>query len=437
MPVAASLQLQRRYARSDPRGAFPRLPASPDIEHNRLAVFWRPLIDMTHSDLAPMRVRMITPVHRWLAEPEPGRRSWFAMIAVAGLRHQVVRHAGLDRYDCREPTGLAEQLRTPAWNTLLDAIARFRELDDGTRALLVFHLAQLSYCQYVFALAGVVLPTGDPEHDRYAYEVARVHARYPGHTDRALGVYDALAEHEADPLLALASCAQGISNAIRGAQDAALGRSFEVRGRRAATRLPDEWHSWLVVSRFHRAVALLRMAERDADGMQRELDAAVTANDRLCGSAPEDTDALVALENSRILAESKIKAAGRAPTGETAGQVRAWSRELADLDPNCPEARIIAGDGYVTGGDYAQAAVHYTRAGEMGTTAGAMGWYRAGQCFDVLGDRGSAVNAMGRCLELDASAIEPREYLERASGGGGPGRPVPVAPIPEGAKGHG
>jgi tetratricopeptide (TPR) repeat protein len=429
LPAAASLQLQRRYTRSDPRGAFPRLAASPDIEHNRLAMFWRPLIDMTDSALAPMHLRMISPVSGWLSRPEPGRRSWFAMIAVAGLRHQVVRHAGLDRYDCREPTGLTEQLRTPQWNTLLDAIARFRDLDDGTRALLVFQLAQLSYCQYVFTLAGVVRPNGDPEHDRYAYEVARVHARYPGHTDRALEVYDALAEHDADPLLALASCAQGISNAIRGAQDTALGRSFETRGQRAAARLADQWHSWLVISRFHRAVALLRMAERDADGMQHELHAATTANDRLSGSAPEDTDALVALENSRILAESKIKAAGRAPTGETARQVRAWSRELADLDPNCPEARIIAGDGYVTAGDYAQAAVHYVRAGELGTTAGAMGWYRAGQCFDALGDRGNAVNAMARCLELDASAIEPRKYLEghgAAPGGVGAYQSPPV-----------
>ncbi len=424
MSATASLQLQRRYTRSDPRGAFPRLPASPDIEHNRLAMFWRPLIDMTDSALAPMHVRMIAPVSGWLARPEPGRRSWFAMIAVAGLRHQVVRHAGLDRYDCREPTGLTEQLRTPRWNTLLDVIARFRDLDDGTRALLVFQLAQLSYCQYVFALTGVVRPDGDPEHDRYAYEVARVHARYPGHTDRALAVYDALAEHDADPLLALAACAQGISNAIRGAQDTSLGRSFETRGQRAAARLGDQWHSWLVISRFHRAVALLRMAERDADGMQHELHAATIANDRLTASAPEDTDALVALENSRILTESKIKAAGRAPTGETARQVRAWSQELADLDPNCPEARIIAGDGYVTTGDYAHAAVQYIRAGELGTTAGAMGYYRAGQCFDALGDRSNAINAMARCLELDGSAIEPRTYLE-AHGAAPPGGDTP------------
>jgi hypothetical protein len=36
-----------------------------------------------------------------------------------------------------------------------------------------------------------------------------------------------------------------------------------------------------------------------------------------------------------------------------------------------------------------------------------------------MGDRGAAVNAHGRCLELDATAVEPREYLVAAGRGSG------------------
>src|SRR5581483_2433603 len=113
---------------------FPRGIGSPDPDEKRLAIFWRPIVDMTDGDFAPMRLRMIRHVNAWLAEPVAGRWSWFAMIGVNGLRHQVLRHAGLERYDCADPTGLAEELRTPQWSTLTGAIAEYADLDPHTRA---------------------------------------------------------------------------------------------------------------------------------------------------------------------------------------------------------------------------------------------------------------------------------------------------------------
>lgn len=59
-------------------------------------------------------------------------------------------------------------------------------LSPRPRALLVFHLAQLSYCHLAIRLAGLVHPAGDPDIDHYAYEVARVHARTPGKTAAAI-----------------------------------------------------------------------------------------------------------------------------------------------------------------------------------------------------------------------------------------------------------
>ncbi|GIH08210.1 hypothetical protein Rhe02_62770 [Rhizocola hellebori] len=403
----------RRYTRNDPRGIFPKVTGLPGIEHNRMAIFWRPIIDMTDSEVAPMRLRMVQPVSAWLAEPEEERWSWFAMIGVAGLRSQALRHAGLTQYDCREPTGLAEEFRTPQWNRLLDAIARFDQLPYSARSLVVFQLAQLSYCEYVFKIAGVVQPNGDPAHDRYAYEVGRVHARFPGHAAKALPVFEKLATIGKDPLIALASCAQGIGHTIRSNTEIELAQRFDGYGQQILLGLPDTWHAWLVRSRFHRAVALLRLAEKQFEQMRHELDLALEFSEKLFpGTEEGTTDKTVALENKRILTESQIKSVSRARGKESAEQVRKLCERLDRLDPYCIEARLVVADGYAAIGDYEEAALRYTRAGDLGTVSGAVGWFRAGQVYDFLGDRASALNAMGRCLELDASAIEAAQYLE-------------------------
>src|SRR5207244_12863231 len=128
-------------------------------------------------------------------------------------RTQVVTRAGLRADEGRDPTGLAPELRTPQWRTLVDRIEGFPELDDSMRALVVFHLAQLSYCQFAVDLAGPVTRDGDPMRDHYRYEVARIHARIPGHAPQALSMFEELARSSEDPRVALASCFQGIGHA--------------------------------------------------------------------------------------------------------------------------------------------------------------------------------------------------------------------------------
>ena len=83
------------------------------------------------------------------------------------------------------------------------------------------------------------------------------------------------------------------------------------------------------------------------------------------------------------------------------------------IDPTCAEALLVVGDGHAATGDYATAAHWYAKAGDLGTVSGATGWYRAAQCHHILGEHTTALNAMGRCLELDTTAREPQEYLSR------------------------
>ena len=412
-------RLQRRYTRTDTSGRSPQLTGLPDIEHNRLALFWRPLIDLTESEVAPMRLRFLGPISDWIAQPDPDRASWFTMLGPAGLRSQVIHHSALQGYAAREPTDLASPLRTLRWNRLLDAVERFEELDYPTRSLVVFQLLQLSYCEYALRLAGLPMPNGDPVYDRYAYEVARAYARYRLQATPALDVFERLATGAEDRLLALASCAQGIGHTVRNGNNIGLAARFERHANGIlGLGVPDRWHGWLIRSRYHQAAALLRFAERQVPGMRRELELAQRFSDRLFTDPVVDADEWnwwVAQENQRILTELKIKAVSRARGPESATEVRALCQELDRLDPYCIRARLVAADGYLAIGDYQQAALRYTRAGELGTASGAVGWFRAAQLYDHLGEHGDALNAMARCLELDGSAFEALEYVERHS----------------------
>ncbi|MER5885408.1 hypothetical protein ABT160_16390 [Streptomyces sp. NPDC001941] len=405
-PAPAPLPVRPAYTRTDPRGALPRRTGLPGIGANRLTPFWRPLIDLLPSPHSPLRLRAIPLVAARLAEPRAAHRpSRFSRIGVPGQRHQVLRHAGLDAYDCRTPAGLAPHLRTPHWQNLVDTAEDFADLAPPSRALLLFHLAQLTYCHYAIGLAGAVRPTGDPDHDRYAYEVARVHARTPGHLPGALALLDTLSTTTPDRSLALAACFQGIGHSLRGG-DAARAETYLTRGRALAAGLaPDTWDAHLGLSRFHRAAALLH--PRDTHDLAR----AREHHEALCAPAAEQDEetALLVAENARYLLELRIRTTPSA------------ALELADallaLDPDCVEALLTAGDAHARTGDLRRAAHLYAHAGRLGTGAGAMGWYRAAQCHALLGDTTDAAHAMGHCLELDATAREPGEYVAGLVGG--------------------
>lgn len=175
--------------------------------------------------------------------------------------------------------------------------------------------------------------------------------------------------------------------------------------------LPDDWYGWLIGSRFQRALAVLRLAEARIDDALRELDAAQRLNDRVIAGVADDAERMVAEENTRYLVELRIRVASQA----NSDQARPLCAQLYRLDPYCVEVRLTIGDAYAATGDPAEAAAWYSRAGELGTGSGAVGWFRAAQCYHFLDDRGNALNAMGRCLELDATAVEAKAYLTSSS----------------------
>lgn len=369
---------------------------------------------MADSPLVALSLQSIRPVTILLNDSNPSRRSWFSRLGVSGLRRQVIRHAGLSHYDCDDPTGLSPELRTVEWQALVDRIEQFEKLDDATRALVVFNIAQLSFCSFAAQLAGTVQRNGDPMRDHYIYELGRVYARTTDHFDRALRTFTQLAEHWSDRLLALASCFQGIGHALRRRGAADVARDFERRGRLilAEAAPVDEWESALVRSRFHRSVAMLRLFENRAADAHAEANTAIRYHEELTGT-DRPNGRLVIAENRQYILELQLSIAQSTRAEET----RQLCRAILDSDPFSVDAALRAGDGLAAMADYFQAASCYERAGSLGTIGGALGWFRAAQCYEIIGDRQSAGRAMERCLELDHLAVEPRAYLDRLKTG--------------------
>jgi tetratricopeptide (TPR) repeat protein len=236
-----------------------------------------------------------------------------------------------------------------------------------------------------------------------------VTARHPGYVGRALPVLEALASSASDPVLGLSACLQGISRAVRRSSQHSLASFFEERGRLLS--LPDDWHSALVRSRFHRSLALFRLRQGRTDDACWELKQASAFDDELRDPPREGCDALVITENHRIVVETKVKAIGLGIQADERDDIPTLAEELYRLDPTDVETLVDIGDGHASIAEYERAARWYQRAGQLETVTGATAWYRAGQCYARLGRRDEAVNAMAHCLDLDRSAIEPREYL--------------------------
>ncbi|HEV2376066.1 MAG TPA: hypothetical protein VGS19_28345 [Streptosporangiaceae bacterium] len=414
-----TFRLQRRYQRTDPAGRCPSLLGYPSIELNRLALFWRQLIDLNEAPFTQLRFQALPLVVSWLADPGAAEEPWFAILSVPGLRNQVLRHAGLDDYICAEPSEVPTGLRTPRWQTLVDHVAGFEDLDVARRSLVVLALNQLTLGPCAVRLAGRIQVSHDPASQTYAYEVARALGRNLPTSAGALNVYRWLATSAVDPMRAIAACAQGLTYHIRGARDMAAARPFMIRGLEllGTVSARQDWQVNLLRSRMHRAIALLHFRDSDAAATQAALRATVEASDSLCADSKCDSDSVVALlarEDRKIVVESQIKAAVVQPE-DRAAEIEDRCAELAQIDPYCVDTKLTIGDAYAAIGKLDGAAVWYSRAGELGTGAGATGWFRAGQCYDRLGDKAAACTAMGRCLELDGTAIEPASYLAEAS----------------------
>jgi tetratricopeptide (TPR) repeat protein len=233
------------------------------------------------------------------------------------------------------------------------------------------------------------------------YQVGRALGR-TGQARAAVVAYQRLAATTADPAMRANAAYQAGGYGLRRASTT-IGPAEAAQMRVASTTRPRTWAEALGLSRLCRLAAINAReparAARHLDDAYRQAEAAR----RLSG------DDLALAENDRQLLDVELDIALLGKV--TRAAVDKYALAAGAYDPHCIDHLTRLGLAEAAYGDYAAAANRFEAAGALGTLDGAAAWYLAGQCFDRLGRRGQAAHAMGRCLELDPAAVEPRGYL--------------------------
>ena len=404
--------LRRWYSRTAHTVRLPRLPGSPEVAFNPLARRWRPIVDLGRSPLAPRYLQVTESVAALIASGSVAPPLWLSRAGTAGLRRQVLSHAGLDRLDVWDPRHLPVADRTAPWQAMCDAIDRFDRLDSRTKAAVIFLLVQLSFCSFAVQLADAEPLAGSEGAELTAFQVGRALGR-TGKAAAAVAVYRGLADHTGDAAMRANACYHAVGYALRRA-GGRPGRAEMDQIAAATATEPGSWAEALGLSRLCRLSALHALAEQGSAGRGRAL-RCLERGRQLAGAAAALADSNWAhsalAEHHRLLLDTELEAATPAPSANARAAVSTYAREAGAYDPNCQEFLTRLGLAEAALGDYESAANRFSVAGAMATLDGANGWFLAGQCFALIGEPDRAADAMRRCLELDPDAIEPRDYL--------------------------
>jgi hypothetical protein len=233
------------------------------------------------------------------------------------------------------------------------------------------------------------------------YEIARGVHRYVPTAEPALRALSWLSEN-AVPTIRMLSVTQLVAHAVRVGRDVPSAQRHRARGDQTLQHLADTEGTVLpalIRSRFHRVAALADWASGVSPSASLGL--AERAHAELDHAATTNTERQLAAENRKILLEAALKAG---PTENTEQQIL----ELIDLDPADPDSLLFCGDARLKQGRIEDAIALYIRAGNLVTTAAALGHYRAAQCLEYLGRPTEAAAAYASALALDPAAVEPR-----------------------------
>ncbi|HEY1213787.1 MAG TPA: hypothetical protein VGE93_09180 [Bryobacteraceae bacterium] len=385
---------------------------------NLVAHYWRPLVDLTSNPDVSHKLKMTMLSNKRLGD-EDSLIPWMSRLGVAGLRNQVLRDSGLDAYKAPLVVDLQDRLRTPGWDHLIDLMSQKDKLSQGQRAAVAHHLAQLSYCDIAVKWTGRITAADGEGAPLLASTVARAMARLPDKLDDALTIFQAISSANSIPkeVRVLAST-QFVALSARRKNNVGMSEPIERNVRAMCGADPENLQGSFILnialSRFYRAAALASLLRSGILAAQDDLGTSRLFHSQASKLVPDDVVAREILaENDRILIETDLKLGCREPAAYDSTDLRSLIDTLNRIDPNCIDVRLLCGDGYVAVGDTEAAAVSYARAGELATRDGAVGWFRAAQCLDVLGQTERAAVAMAHCLSLDPFADEAITYLRR------------------------
>jgi tetratricopeptide (TPR) repeat protein len=167
----------------------------------------------------------------------------------------------------------------------------------------------------------------------------------------------------------------------------------------------------LVASRFWRAAALWAF-KAGPEHVDKFLDLSSARHADFVSAASGNVEGQLAAENTKVLLESRLKAASRT---RYANVVERLATQLITLDSKDPDAHLIVGDAWNRLGEREAALSSYLAASTLATVAASIGAFKAGQMLELMHRPDDARDAYRSAIRLDPCAITARERLQRLS----------------------
>lgn len=406
----------RDYRRDNSR-AFTDLdfPAPSVLDPVRLRQCWSPWLHLTASDEAPLRARHALHLIGMLTgEQNLVVPNWFSIVSPAGSRLQIIRQARLDDHLGDRPEQLPRSQRTPAWQVLVDNLDRWAEQSTGRRIILVELLTQLGFHRRVVELVPrMSADITDVPGQQLAYEVTRAAFELNRRSDVPLRILEWLAEHAANPALRVLAALRLVSTMARVHRDQAGADRWlgHAGGEVEELGAQPDWLAHLMVSRYHRAAALCRVAGRDLTGCTEHLRAALRHDEQLAAVATDPLVRHYQMENRQLVLEAYLKldtmTGSACAPGDAAEQARL-------LHPD-QDLLFALGEHRASREEWQAAQEMFRAAAQLGTVHGAVAALRAGECLEQLGLRERAVTAYQLCLDLDPASMSGAQRLAAVS----------------------
>lgn len=326
-----------------------------------------------------------------------------------GLRERICQEAGCPEYVVSDLDLLPEQLDTPRWHSLREALLRNwvtpSQETTRLRALWLLHRlymprAVLRYSQgaesaEVDAIRGMA---------KLSLANAKQMALDTSDLERAAkGEAGSWAAVEATYMLAAISAKQ------RGGED--LGHWVAEHYRQVKAVDEDEHTMAKLTSRYHRVRAFLPQLARDVPSMVRAMDLAEEWADRMSRVTPEQEAEWLVLHCA--LYESRVKEALVIGAPDLALQ---RAERYVEIAPLFPQAYLALAQVHIERKEIDPAIHAYDAVVRYGPPFTEVAWFMLGQCREEVGFLRQARECYLRALEIDPEGISSLEQLVGVAG---------------------
>jgi tetratricopeptide (TPR) repeat protein len=409
-----------------------------EITVPRSAYLLRTYLDLSDFEDGPSHASAVECACRQLIYPGQPR----IMIQThppAGIRPSVTRECAIPQYRVRAPGDLAERLRSPRWEYLVQ-LMRFADRPEGLparqRMLLATLLNTLGFhgeTARLFADAADPAAGAGPDAAvlslRHAFAVERAGRDRAAAARNLRLLVQVAGDQRGDPFVRLGALITLVVRHARGRNpDLEQVRHWRAQAEpvyaalEPARGLPDV----LYASAFWRAVSYLPYLERDRERTARELDRA--EHYATAWQPADDVARMQWAQNMFPLLETRMREALDFGDHDLAlHQVMRLTR----IEPLDPKAHLHAGDVRLARGEPQEALGHYRDAAELGAPYTSMSWFMIGHCLQALGRPGAALAAYTQAVTADPGNVTARVRVLECSAGRAGGRGATAAEPPD------